>query len=71
MEIAMTARVRIPDPIQLIRKRDLAKLLSVQPWTIDAWRRKGRLPAPVVLSPQIVAWKRQDIEQWLDGQVEK
>jgi predicted DNA-binding transcriptional regulator AlpA len=53
------------DPLQLIRKRELARLLRVNPWTIDNWRKRGRIPAPVCISPQIVAWRRTDIDRWL------
>jgi predicted DNA-binding transcriptional regulator AlpA len=57
--------VNINDPLALIRKHDLARLLGVNSWTIDNWRRAGSIPPPVVLSPQIVAWRRSDIERWL------
>jgi predicted DNA-binding transcriptional regulator AlpA len=53
------------DPLALIRKRELAQLLRVDPWTIDAWRKTGRIPPPIILSPQIVAWRRSDITLWL------
>ena len=51
--------------LQLIRKRELAKLLGVNAWTIDHWRKRGLIPPPVVLSPQILGWRRADIELWL------
>jgi predicted DNA-binding transcriptional regulator AlpA len=54
------------DPLALIRKRELARLLGVNPWTIDGWRKAGTIPPPIILSGQIVAWKRSDIEAWLD-----
>jgi predicted DNA-binding transcriptional regulator AlpA len=53
------------DPLALIRKDELAALLRVNPWTIDAWRKKKRIPEPIVISPQIVAWRRSDIDRWL------
>jgi predicted DNA-binding transcriptional regulator AlpA len=56
----------IDDELQLIRKRELAALLRVNPWTIDAWRKTGRIPQPLVLSAQFVAWRRSDIIRWLD-----
>jgi predicted DNA-binding transcriptional regulator AlpA len=57
--------VSTDDDLQLIRKRDLAKLLGINTWTVDEWRRRGRLPEPLVLSPQVVAWRRTDIDGWL------
>lgn len=56
------------DPLQLLRKIQLADLLGVSIWTIDAWRRQGKLPPPLVLSEQTVAWRRVDIEEWLAKQ---
>jgi predicted DNA-binding transcriptional regulator AlpA len=55
----------IADPLALIRKKDLAKLLGVNVWTIDNWRRAGKFPEPITLSHQIVAWRRADIDRWL------
>ena len=53
------------DPLQLIRKRALAKLLNVNPWTLDNWRRSGRIPEPITLSEHVIVWRRADIERWL------
>jgi predicted DNA-binding transcriptional regulator AlpA len=52
-------------PLQLIRKRELAELLTVDPWTIDNWRKKGRFPKPIVLSDQVLVWRLTDIDRWL------
>jgi predicted DNA-binding transcriptional regulator AlpA len=43
----------------------LARLLRVDPWTVDHWRKRGIIPPPLVLSPQVVAWRRTDIMLWL------
>lgn len=61
----MEERYVSPDPMQLIRKRELAKLLGVNPWTLDNWRRRGSIPKPIILSGQVVAWRRLEIERWL------
>jgi predicted DNA-binding transcriptional regulator AlpA len=53
------------DPLAMIRKDELAFLLGVNPWTIDGWRKAGRIPQPITLSPQIVVWRRSDIDAWL------
>jgi predicted DNA-binding transcriptional regulator AlpA len=60
-------RRRLPsaDPLALIRKRELAELLGVNPWTIDGWRKRGLIPPAIILSPQVVVWRRSDIERWL------
>lgn len=55
----------IDDPLALLHKRQLAKLLGVSPWTVDYWRKRGMIPEPILLSPQIAAWRRRDIAAWL------
>jgi predicted DNA-binding transcriptional regulator AlpA len=52
--------------IQLIRKRPLARLLGVNSWTVDRWRKKGTFPRPIWLSPTTPVWKLSDVEKWLD-----
>jgi prophage regulatory protein len=54
------------DSLALVRKRDLARLLGVDRWTLDNWRRTGRFPQPLKLSEHIVAWRRSDVEAWLE-----
>jgi predicted DNA-binding transcriptional regulator AlpA len=61
-------RVKLPNqphPLQLIKKRELAELLCVNPWTIDRWRKRGIIPQPITLSDQVLAWRISTIEQWL------
>lgn len=60
-----TEQPQVKDPLALIRKHELAALLRVNPWTLDYWRKKGVMPAAIVLGPQTVAWRRCDIEKWL------
>jgi predicted DNA-binding transcriptional regulator AlpA len=55
------------DPLACITKRELAKLLRVNKWTIDHWRKRGWLPAEIVASPQLVLWRRKDIDEWLEA----
>ena len=54
------------DALQLIKKRELAQLLRVNPFTLDNWRRAGKIPEPIVLTPQLVAWRRSVILRWLE-----
>jgi len=58
-------RVRLPHPIDLIRKKPLARRFGVSPWTILRWSQKGRFPKPIRLSDQVVAWRLSDVEAWL------
>jgi predicted DNA-binding transcriptional regulator AlpA len=54
------------DPLELIGKRQLARLLGVNPWTIDRWRKADvEFPAPIWLSNSTPRWRRADVERWL------
>lgn len=53
---------------KFIRISDLAKQLDVTKVTIWRWRKEGRLPPAIAISPRIVGWKRETIEAWLDEQ---
>jgi predicted DNA-binding transcriptional regulator AlpA len=53
-------------PLEHIRKRQLAKLLTVSPWTLDRWRATDpSFPQPVWLSDSTPAWRVIDIQDWL------
>jgi predicted DNA-binding transcriptional regulator AlpA len=62
---AHEATPAIIDPLEMIRPRGLATLLGVNTWTLSNWRKRGRIPLPIVLSPQVVVWRRVDIDRWL------
>jgi predicted DNA-binding transcriptional regulator AlpA len=53
--------------LQLIRKRALARMLCVNSWTIDRWRKDESFPKPIWLSNSTPAWKLSDIEAWLES----
>lgn len=53
--------------LQLIKKKRLAELIGVRPWTIDNWRKRGLIPAPLVFSDQTVCWRKADIAAWLEA----
>ena len=53
-------------PPEVLRKRELARLLSVNPWTLDRWRKTNpTFPQPIWLSDTTPAWRLADIEAWL------
>jgi predicted DNA-binding transcriptional regulator AlpA len=63
---ALDARPPPNDPLSLIGKRELARLLGVNPWTLDRWRRTDPgFPAPLWLNGTTPRWRRVDIESWL------
>jgi predicted DNA-binding transcriptional regulator AlpA len=55
-----------PHPLDLIRKRELARRLGVSPWTVDRWRRNDPdFPQPLWVSACMPAWRIVEVEQWL------
>lgn len=54
-----------PKQPEVLRKKQLAEYFGVSVATIDLWRKAKRLPEPIVISPQYVAWRRTDIERLL------
>lgn len=62
-------RVRLnkpaPDPLQLIRIKEVARLLSVNLWTVRRLVAKGDFPKPIRVTPTIPAWRKSDVEAWL------
>jgi len=64
----MTQRItlnRSRPTVELVSKRQLADMLSVDPTTIDRWRRDGRFPPGIVMTDQCVRWRLSDVEKWL------
>lgn len=53
------------DPLALLDKKQLAALLGVNVYTIDVWRKKQLIPPPIGLSPQVIRWRRSDIDRWM------
>lgn len=53
----------------LIRIKELANQLGVTKVTIWRWRKEGKLPAPIAISPRIVGWKKETLDEWLNEQV--
>jgi predicted DNA-binding transcriptional regulator AlpA len=54
------------DPLALIDKQALARLLMIDPWTIDRWRKQHPdFPPPLWVTGTSPRWRRTEIETWL------
>lgn len=49
-----------------IRQRELLKILGVSRITLYQWRRSGVFPAGVRLGPNVLGWRRDLVQEWLD-----
>jgi hypothetical protein len=48
----------------LLREQDAARLLSVSPRTLQAWRYRGGGPAYVQVSARAVRYRLSDLRRW-------
>ena len=62
----MTTLHRNVTPLTL-PARDAAALLGISVTVLREQVATGRIPGPVRLSPNRVAWRRSDLEDWLAG----
>lgn len=53
------------DPLHLIKKRPLAKLLGISPWTLDRLWKSDRFPPPIRLSDQCICWRYSTVQEFL------
>lgn len=54
-----------PPPAEYVRAAKLAARLGVGVVTLWVWRRKGLIPPPVQLGPNVVAWEEATIRAWM------
>lgn len=51
-----------PEDLQIIRPKQLAKLLGVSSMTLWRWEQRGDLPKKIPLGPNTRGYRRSDIE---------
>ena len=66
-----------PEP-RLLSMQDIAALCGVSYDTVQGWRSRGALPAPIRLPPRhphnahgAIRWRRDAISDWLDTLTER
>ena len=56
-----------PDPVRLVRLRELQRtLIPLSRSTIWRHVRAKTMPSPIRLSQNAIAWKRSEIERWIE-----
>lgn len=50
-----------------MRTREILTLLSIKKTTWHKWVKQGKAPAGIRLSPRLIVWKREDIENFLNN----
>ena len=58
-----------PTPDVLLTQQEAAKLIGVEPRTLEAWRARGSYQLPFVkIGPRIVRYRLRDLEAWIEKQ---
>lgn len=52
---------------QVLRKREVCKLLGIGTATLDRMRARGDFPAPIKLSEKAVGWPAVSVQAWIDS----
>ena len=51
---------------ELMRARELRDFLNISPSTLWGLRQKRSFPKPIVISERILAWRKSEIDNWLN-----
>lgn len=54
-------------PTGLSRARDILPLLPFSRTTLHQWSEDGRFPKSVKLTPTVVAWRNEEVLEWLEN----
>jgi prophage regulatory protein len=52
---------------QLLRIQEVSRLTSLAKSTINLWVAQGKFPKPVLLSPTIKVWQKEQLSEWIDN----
>ena len=55
----------MPEPSQILRPSNVARLLGVSRTTLWRWTKAGHLPPPIKLGPGVTGWRASDIDAWV------
>ena len=50
----------------LLTSEQVAEMLGVSHHTFRSWRKAGRAPLPVRISPKCLRWRPAEVERWID-----
>lgn len=50
----------------LVRASVLCRSLGVSRSTLHKWTREGKFPPPIRFGSRFTAWRRADVEKWLN-----
>lgn len=56
---------------QLLREKEVCKLISISRTTLWRWHNWGDFPRPIHLGANTVRWRSADVIKWLHKRVEE
>lgn len=56
---------------RMLKKKEVCKLLSISPATLDRWESAGNFPKRVRLGNFRVAWSEKEVMEWLHHQAQR
>ena len=66
-EVVMPNQPDLSNPDQMLRDKELGKLLGTHPVTLWRWARNGKMPRPIKISDGTARWRAGDVKKWLDA----
>lgn len=61
-----------PPPLnRLLRQREVSAVTGLSRQSIYAYMQDGTFPRPVKLSARLVAWREQDVRDWINAREPK
>lgn len=51
----------------LLREREVLDTLGISRAVLRTWRQQEKFPQPVRLGARMIAWRAQDVQEWVDG----
>lgn len=56
---------------QLLRIQEVSTLTSLAKSTINLWVAQGKFPKPVLLSPTVKVWTKQQLQEYIQNAFDK
>jgi len=56
---------------RMLKKKDVCKLLSISPATLDRWENAGLFPKRIAIGNFRVGWWETEVMEWLERQAQR
>lgn len=56
---------------RMLKKKDVCRLLSISPATLDRWENDGKFPARIPIGNFRVGWWQAEVMEWLERRAQR